>query len=139
MQVRQTLTLLFTLALVGCMKPNPLIYTLGEDSTGSETGDGDAGDGDSGETQAPIDMPDGELCEPFEPFELGCGECVALGCCEVALACAGVDECLCLADCMLGGASAGSCKQGCAGAKADSIDELQPLLDCASSTCEQEC
>jgi hypothetical protein len=130
-------SLLLALALVGCMKPNPLIYTLGD--AGSETGDGDADQEDPSEAESVLpDLASGE-CEPVEGFELGCGECLELDCCVPALACAEVDECLCLADCVLGGGSPGACKQVCGGVSPSEIDELEPLLECATAACDQAC
>jgi hypothetical protein len=135
-------SVLLVLLLAGCMKPNPLIYTLGEDATDSESsdedsGDGDPGDGDSGQTM--MDMPELQCGESLEPVEVDCGECLSLDCCEFALACAEVDQCLCLADCMLGGGSPGACKNTCGGVLASDVDELQPVLDCAALHCEQAC
>lgn len=135
MQVRQSaLVLVFTLA--GCMKPNPLIYTLGDES-GSEAVD----DGDPAESTLP-DVADGDVCEPldtFDRFDMACGECLALDCCDLVLACAGIDECLCLADCTLGGASVGTCKNACGGVLPSEIDELEPLLECATAACDGAC
>jgi hypothetical protein len=139
MQVRHSaLVLVFTLA--GCMKPNPLIYTLGdgEDASGSDT---ENADGDPAESTLP-DFTDGDVCEPldtFDTFDMACGECLALDCCDLALACAGIDECLCLADCMIGGASVGTCKNACGGVLPSDIDELEPLLECATAACDAAC
>jgi hypothetical protein len=137
------LSLLLALALTGCMKPNPLIYTLGEadEQAGSESGDGDDDDDDDdAEAESVLpDLPSGQMCEPLDPFGVGCGECLALDCCELALACAEVDECLCLADCVLGGGNPGSCKNECGGVTPSEIDELEPLLECAISACDQAC
>lgn len=145
MNVRGSALLVFLLAIAGCMKPNPLIYTLGQDSG---DGDGDPssaemgdGDGDSGEAEAaPMDLADGEACEPFEaPFETGCGECLVQGCCELAVACAEVDACLCLAACLLEGGSKNECRSECDDVKPKDLAELDPLLECAAASCEQEC
>lgn len=138
MQLRRSM-LVFVLALAGCMKPNPLIYTLGdegEDATGSESDD----EGDPSESTLP-DHATEAMCEPLDMFEPACGECLALDCCDLALACAGIDECLCLADCVLAGASLGSCKNGCdvSPSELDDIAELDPLLACATPACEQAC
>jgi hypothetical protein len=141
MQARQSV-LVFVLALTGCMKPNPLIYTLGDagdDASGSDTVD----EGDPAEAESTLpDHAAGEMCEPLESFgSLGmqCGECLALDCCDLALVCAGIDECLCLADCMLGGASLGTCKNACGGVLPSDIDELDPLLECATAACDEAC
>jgi hypothetical protein len=135
MQVRQS-ALALVFALAGCMKPNPLIYTLGdgEDATGSETVD----DGDPAESALP-DLAGGEVCEPLDTFDMACGECLALNCCDLASTCAGIDECLCLADCTLGGASVGTCKNACGGVSPNDIDELEPLLECATAACDGAC
>jgi hypothetical protein len=144
MQVPQ-FVLVFVLALAGagCMKPNPLIYTLGdggEDATGSETGDGDGDPGD-GDPLLP-DMLAGESCEqlgPLEPLAISCGECLAADCCDLVLACVDVGECLCLADCVIEGGSPGTCKNTCSGVSPGQIDELAPLLECATTACNQAC
>jgi hypothetical protein len=139
MQVR-TIALVFMLALAGCMKPNPLIYTLGDDgqdATGSESAD----NGDPAESALP-DFADGEVCEPLDTFDMldmACAECLELDCCDLALACAGIDECLCLADCTLGGGSPGNCKNACGGVSSSDIDELEPLLECATAACDGAC
>jgi hypothetical protein len=138
MQVRQS-ALALVFALAGCMKPNPLIYTLGdgEDATGSET----INEGDPAESALP-DLAGGEVCEPldtFDMFDMACGECLALDCCDLALTCAGIDECLCLADCTLGGASVGTCKNACGGVSPNEINELEPLLECATAACDDAC
>jgi hypothetical protein len=145
MQAPQSV-LVLVLALTGCMKPNPLVYTLGnagDDATDSETGDpgdGDPGDGNGDPVLA--DMPGSESCEaikPIEPLALSCGECLASDCCDPVLACANVDECLCLADCVLEGGSPGKCKNSCGGVSPGELDELGPLLACANAACDDAC
>jgi hypothetical protein len=167
MKVPQSV-LVFVLALAGCMKPNPLIYTLtlGDDdeadASDSETGDGDGdpGDGDPGDGDGDPgdgdpgdgdlddgdpelqDMPGSESCEPLAPLaplEIACGECLATGCCDLVLACADVDECLCLANCVLEGGSPGKCKNSCGGVQPGELDELGPLLACANAACDDAC
>jgi hypothetical protein len=146
MQARLSIPAL-ALALVGCMKPNPLVYTLGDDSetaTGSETADDDDDD-DGGSSAAESTLPDlanAEVCAPLDlsdPFEPACSECLALDCCDLVLACAGVDECLCLAGCRIEGGSPGSCKNACGGVSPGDVDELEPLLACATTACDQAC
>jgi hypothetical protein len=146
MQIRQSVPLVFAaLALAGCMKPNPLIYTLGGDSGEHDAGDGDAGDGDPDDGDpdesgsALSDMPGDEVCEPLEAFDPGCNDCLELDCCDLARACADVDECLCMADCVFAGGSPGTCKNGCGGVSPSEIDELTPLLDCATAACQPAC
>jgi hypothetical protein len=139
MQVRQSVPLVLAALTLACMKPNPLIYTLGDEDADEHDPDAeDADDADEAESMLP-DMPDAEVCEPFESFEAACGECLALDCCDLALACADVDECLCLAECMLDGGSPGMCKSDCGNVPPAEISELAPLLECADAACQPAC
>ncbi len=143
MPVGQKVLIWWVLALGGCMKPNPLLYTLGGDSTDSESGDGDSGDGETGDGDSAAAMPTDVLeeakCEPLDPFEPGCGECLALACCDLALACTLAEQCPCLAECKLRGGNNNTCRDECGGVKPKDVAELEPLLECASSSCAQEC
>jgi hypothetical protein len=134
--------LVLALTLAGCMKPNPLVHTLGDEGDDATSSEVD-GDGDPAESDSPLpDFATSQMCESIESYDsldLECSECLGLECCDLALACAGIDECLCLADCMIGGASLGTCKNVCDVAAPNDIDELEPLLECATAACEQSC
>jgi hypothetical protein len=138
--VKTIFTISVALCSVACMKPNPLIYTLGgsetegEDET--ETGDGD-GDGD-GTSQVSADLPYAS-CDAAAPYEPACASCLADSCCAVVEACSADDDCVCLATCLLAGGTSGKCKNECGGAKADEIPQLQAMLDCAGGSCTSEC
>ena len=132
-----------SLVQLGCMKPNPLIYTL-DDGLGDE-GDSDASDtseGDTGEGQAPLpDLAGDEAltCAALDEFDAACGACVGASCCELALECAAIEDCACLADCLLGGGASGACKNACGGTSPANVTELELLLTCASDLCEPAC
>lgn len=126
-------------AAPGCMKPNPLAYALGDDDSES------SGDGDGDDTDMP-GIPDlanseetqGNECAPLDEFEPDCSSCLGTSCCELALACEAVEGCACLATCLFGGGSSGTCKNACNGTKAD-MAELDPLLACMDQTCGSAC
>lgn len=141
---------------LACMKPNPLIDTLGDgdDETGetgmpgesgeSETGNQDPGDGDgeSGNddsSHVDLDLGSDPVCGSVEPFEPACSSCLAGGCCELLSACAEADDCACLAACMLAGGNNGACKNACNGTHPNSVPQLSPLLDCAAGICDADC
>jgi hypothetical protein len=122
--------------LGGCMKPNPLIYE--HDDEASEAGTGDTG-AETGGAGFP-DLPEGEGngCAPVEGFEPACGACLAQSCCDLALECAALDDCACLAECLTSGGNNGTCKSAC-GAKAEDIPELDSLLACVTDMCSASC
>jgi hypothetical protein len=137
------LALMLGAAAPGCMKPNPLVYTLG-DGDSESSGDDDAhGDGDGTNTPGLPDMAsgettDGNACAPLEAFEPACESCLGTSCCELALGCEAIDDCPCLASCVHAGGSSGACKNACNGTKAD-MPELDPLLACMDEACESQC
>jgi hypothetical protein len=131
---------------LACMKPNPLIYTLGDDDTGmsdeSDSGESDSGDSDSGDSdssEVPLDVQTDQVCTSVAPYEPACGTCLASSCCDLLSACNELDDCSCLAACLLAGGSNGACKQSCDGAQASDIAELSALLDCATDSCAADC
>lgn len=156
MSNQSKLACLLAVSLLGCMKPNPLVYTLGnaDDDTGdtgmsgesgeSETGSDPAGDGD-GEpgndesSHAALDLGSDPVCGSVEPYEPACGSCLSAGCCDLLAACAELDDCPCLAACMLAGGNNGSCKNACNGTHPNSVPQLPPLLDCAADACDADC
>ena len=129
--------------LVACMKPNPLLYTLGEDDetgTGTTT-DSDTGDDETSETGEPeglpsMPMPDlgSPSCAPFEDFEPACGACLADNCCELTAECVADSACLCLVTCTASGGSNGTCSQEC-GVKPKDAPLFEMVRACADQAC----
>ncbi len=155
---RAMITFASALALVGCMKPNPLAELAnhadrgdgdgdpGDGDTGDgDTGDGDPGDGDPGDGDPgdgdPSPLPDlgaEQSCAPLDAYDPVCATCLADGCCLVATSCAEAEACECLAACQLSGGTPGNCKNLC-GPKPQDVPELAPLLACIDASCSDAC
>jgi hypothetical protein len=83
-----------------------------------DPGDGDPGDGDGDPGDGDGDPGDGDgdgeptLCPP-EPGDDECTLCVKGACCTEAMACEADAACVCMRDCIDGGANNNACKNMC--------------------------
>jgi len=141
---RRSLIVTLTLALAGCMKPNPFAEAIVDG--GDETSDEPSDEPSEGQPGALPDLageqqggPDRAcMLDGLDHLSIACVGCLSTSCCEAATLCADLQPCACLVACSLGKGAPGACKNQC-DAKPEDHPEVALVLACASGPCTDAC